>query len=416
MINNQQLYYSIINDIAKIVKQNINESYIPKYSSYNSLLTEKQRIQILKTYGIYDLLYNLNEEISLDNTEDLEHIKLHFGKLKEIIPDLIYRLVKVGAKSSVKQIIKVVKFLIKKGKSNKDIVKYIFGSLLFFVIGFTGNTYFNDYNNDPIIDNTELKYEQIDGEETLIISGENQNIVITQPDKDKAPQVKTIDKKLNKIQPIKLLTAADTKSDYYKASPEIAEALKEVEKYVSHIYDAKKPSRKITKKDMLNMSYDLTIGYGHKLTKEERRAWSYDKTISKAEASKLFMKDLSVVEKQVNGKLKTLAFNNDVEYSQGFIDGLISLNYNMGYGNMFGNNTKKPCEFWQRLNKCKIDDINGCINKQDIEYTLSKVNTQNVTEKGHVYRRRAEYKIMSQKFGSVNPELYHLLAPEFRNS
>ena len=49
------------------------------------------------------------------------------------------------------------------------------------------------------------------------------------------------------------------------------------------------------------------------------------------------MKDLSVVEKQVNNKLKTLPYDSKVEYSQGFIDGLISLNYNMGYGNMFGN-------------------------------------------------------------------------------
>ena len=127
------------------------------------------------------------------------------------------------------------------------------------------------------------------------------------------------------------------------------------------------------------------------------------------------MKDLGVVERQVNNKLKTLPFDSQVEYSQGFIDGLISLNYNMGYGNMYGNATKSACEFWKRLNKCKIDDINQCIDKQDIDYTLAKVNTQNVTEKGHVYRRRAEYNIMCQKFGKINPELYHLLAPQYRH-
>jgi len=193
-------------------------------------------------------------------------------------------------------------------------------------------------------------------------------------------------------------------------------ALKEVEKFVDHIYDAKKPSRVITQKDMMNPKYDLTIGYGHALTKEERASWKANMKMSKAEAHKLFMKDLGVAEKQVNNKLKTLPYDSQVEYSQGFIDGLISLNYNMGYGNMFGNATKQPCEFWKRLNKCKIDEINGCINKQDIDYSLAKVNTQNVIAKGHVYRRRAEYKIMCQTFGEINPELYHLLAPEYRNS
>ncbi len=40
MRTQQQLYNNIINDIAKIVKQNINESYISY--SYKPLLTEKQ--------------------------------------------------------------------------------------------------------------------------------------------------------------------------------------------------------------------------------------------------------------------------------------------------------------------------------------------------------------------------------------
>lgn len=292
----------------------------------------------------------------------------------------------------------------------------MFACLLFFAVMLIGKTYISEYNNHPALDNTELKYDYIDGEDTLIISGENSNLVITQPNEDKAPIMKTIDKKLNKIQPIRLLSDITKKSSYYEVSNEMINALKEVESFVDHIYDAKGLKKEITAKDMLNMKLDLTIGYGHKLTSEERHKWKYNMHITKEQANKLFIKDLRTVVNQVNNKLKTLPYDKQVEYSQGLIDGIVSLNYNMGYGNMFGNNTKKPCEFWQRLNKCKIDEINGCINKQDLDYTLAKVNTQNITEKGHVYRRRAEYNIMRQKFGDVNSDLYHLLSPEYRKS
>ena len=409
---NKGLYESIINDIAKIVKTELNKNNI----FYESVLTTRQRISILKEYDIYDLLYNdLNEDFSLDSSDDIGKIKLHLGKLKKIIPDLIYRLIKVGAKESIKLIIKATKQLIKLGKSNSESVKYMFYSLLFLATGLIGNTIFN-YNDNPVIDNTHIEMKTIGEEKSLIIHDNDSVYLVQQPNKDSAPIIKKTEAVNNDEQPIKLLANKERKSSYYKTSNEMAEALKEVEKYVDHIYDAKKPSRKLTQKDMMNMKYDLTIGYGHALTKEERAKWNVNMKMSKAEAQKLFMKDLGVVEKQVNNKLKSLPYDNQVEYSQGFIDGLISLNYNMGYGNMFGNNTKKPCEFWQRLNKCKIDEINGCIDKKDIDYSLAKVNTQNVTEKGHVYRRRAEYKIMNQTFGEVNPELYHLLAPEYRNS
>ena len=56
------------------------------------------------------------------------------------------------------------------------------------------------------------------------------------------------------------------------------------------------------------------------------------------------------------------------------------------------------------------------MDKQDLDYTLAQVKKQNVTEKGHVYRRNAEYNIMNQDFNKLNPELYHLLAPQYRNS
>lgn len=399
---NYQLYENIINDIAVIFKKELLKNNI-----FNeSLLTHKQSISILKQYGIYNLLYNdLNEGFS----NDLKQIKLHLGKLKTIIPDLIYKLVKVGAKESVKLIIKTTKYLISKGKSQQESIKYMFYGLLFLATGLIGNT-IQDYNDNPVIKNTTIEMKSINDNDSLLIHNGDTTYIVQQPNKDKAPIIKKSIVENKDSLPIRLLSDNDTKSTYYKATPEMANALKEVEKYVDHIYDAKKPSRKITQKDMTNMSYDLTIGYGHALTKEERTSWKANMRMSKEEAQKLFMKDLGIVEKQINSKLKSLPYDSYVEYSKGFIDGLISLTYNMGYGNMFGNKTKSPCEFWRRLNNCKVDDINSCMNKKDLDYSLNKVNTQNVTEKGHVYRRQAEYKIMSQKFGKVNPKLYHLLA------
>ena len=407
-----KLYENIINDIAIIVKKELLKNNI-----FNeSLLTNKQRISILKEYGIYNLLYkDLYEDFSLDSKNDLKQIKLHLGKLKTIIPNLIYRLVKIGAKKSVKLIIKTTKYLIKQGKSEKESIIYMFYGLLFLSAGLIGNTIFN-YNDNPVIKNTSIEMTSINNKDSLLIHNGDTTYIIQQPNKDKAPIIKKSIVENKDSLPIKLLQDNDTKSTYYKATPEMANALKEVEKYVDHIYDAKNPSRKIMQKDMTNMSYDLTIGYGHALTKEERENWKADMKMSKEEAQKLFMKDLGIVEKQINGKLKSLPYNSYVEYSNGFIDGLISLTYNMGYGNMFGNNKKSPCEFWRRLNNCKIDHINMCMNKDDLDYSLNKVITQNVTENGHVYRRQAEFKIMKQDFGKVNPELYHLLAPEYRNS
>ena len=114
---NKCLYESIINDIAKIVKTELNKNN----KFYESVLTTRQRISILKEYDIYDLLYNdLNEDFSLDSSEDIGKIKLHLGKLKKIIPDLIYRLIKVGAKESIKLIIKATKQL-----DMKDVFKTI---------------------------------------------------------------------------------------------------------------------------------------------------------------------------------------------------------------------------------------------------------------------------------------------------
>lgn len=189
-------------------------------------------------------------------------------------------------------------------------------------------------------------------------------------------------------------------------SDEMIEALMEVEHFVDHIYDAK--NRKRTDINMNDMSQDLTIGYGHKLTKEERKTWSKNKRVSQEEAKQIFIEDLRETERYLNKKLAQLPYDKKVEYSQGFIDGMGSLLFNMGYGNMFGAGKKEECEFWDRLNNCRIDRQNKCMNVSDINFSIAAVRNQNITERGHIARRKAEYRIMMQPLGAMNPELYNL--------
>lgn len=85
-----------------------------------------------------------------------------------------------------------------------------------------------------------------------------------------------------------------------------------------------------------------------------------------------------------------------------------SLLFNMGYGNMFGSGKREESEFWSRLNNCRIDKKNNCMNVSDINFSIAAVRTQNITQRGHVIRRKAEYSIMMQPYGSIDEKLYKL--------
>ena len=80
----------------------------------------------------------------------------------------------------------------------------------------------------------------------------------------------------------------------------------------------------------------------------------------------------------------------------------------MGTGNLIGNNTKGPSEFWKRLNSCRIY-ANGDINKEDLDFSIAQINQQNITAPGHKFRRRQEYNIMRTYVD--RPELYKLKDP-----
>ena len=159
---------------------------------------------------------------------------------------------------------------------------------------------------------------------------------------------------------------------------------------------------------MLDMSKDLTIGYGHKLTKEERKTMAFNTKWSKEKAFEVFKKDAKSHEKILNSCLKKLPYYDEVEFSQGAIDGFFSIFFNAGAGNMAGSQTRKQSEFWKRLGNCRIDRKNGCVNKSDVYFTISQLRHQNITEPGHIARRNAECLIAQQIGHKINPDLYHL--------
>ena len=188
-----------------------------------------------------------------------------------------------------------------------------------------------------------------------------------------------------------LLKPGQRHPEFYHGSPEIYRAIAEVESFVDHIYDAKSGSTKqIRKEDMLNMKKDLTIGYGHKLTPAERKSMSFNTRWSKEKAFDVFKKDIKEHENYLNANLRKLNYYDKVKFSQGFIDGFLSISYNMGPGNVTGTKTRQMSEFFRRLNNCRIDKKNGCVDKSDVYFTISQIRNQNITEPGHIARREQE--------------------------
>ena len=386
---------------------------------YQHNVLETRRQYIIECYGLQEMMsYDFNKielyESIFGNKKDINKLKRDYNILRKAIPDLIYRLVKIGKKAVVDLVVSTAKKAIEHGRDNIEALRYTFYALLFFAIGYTGNSLKDKYNEQPIIQGTHIETTIVDGNDTIVVyADDDTTTVIMQPDKSKAPVVSVSKPKreltsYNDESPIRLLKTNETKTRYYHASDDMLSALADVEHFVDHIYDTANRNRKITKRDMLNPKVDLTIGYGHKLTKEERQKWNINKKVTKADAYEMFKDDVAKQERIMNIKLSQLPYDDRVEYSQGMIDGLLSMQFNIGAGNLYGSNTKQPSEFWKRMCNCRIDRKHGCINKSDIEYSLAQINSQNVFMKGHKTRRRAEYFIAMQPFGKVNSELYNL--------
>ena len=382
---------------------------------------EQQSINVLKEFGIYDLYYSrkLYETESV-NKNDWNEVKDLLGQLGKVTGRLISKLLSIGKRKTVELCVKAAKNIYQTTKDNGEAIRYLFYSLLFFVVGYTGNMMKERYNEKPIIPGTHIEYETKNGVDTMTVTNQRGGeFAVKQPDADKAPVIVSIKKsdttkdiakvKLDNMSPIRLLNAGEKHPSYYHVSPEILRAVAEVESFVDHIYDAKSGTRKaIRKADMMDMKKDLTIGYGHKLTKEERKTMAFNTKWTKQHAFEVFKKDAKSHEQILNNCLKQLPYYDKVEFSQGAIDGFFSIFFNAGSGNMTGTATRAQSEFWKRLGNCRIDKENHCVNKADVYFTISQLRHQNITEPGHVARRNAECLIAQQLGNKIDPKLYNL--------
>jgi len=408
-------------------QRDINRTSFP--SGYTK--QDKVAVELLKEYDIYDWYYSralFETESNVSN--DWAEVKDMLGQLGRITGSLMKKLVGIGKRKAVDLCVKAAKEY--KKEKNADLVaatKYLFWTLLFFAVGYTGNALKDKYNDSPVVPGTHIEYTvEEDGTDVMTVTNsKGSGFQVKQIEPGDAPSITKIkavenndtkksseDEKVsgnsgntNDVTPIHLLKPGQKHPEYYHGSEQIMRALAEVESFVDHIYDAKVGKKQIRKQDLMDMSKDLTIGYGHKLTKEERKAWSFNKRISKEEAYKLFKQDFKEQERLVNVELKKLHYYDYVQFSQGFIDAIMSITFNMGVGNLRGTKTRQQSEFWRRLNACRISKDK--VDRSDVYYTISQIRHQNITERGHVARREAECQIMQQcSLTHVNPELYNL--------
>lgn len=386
------------------------------------IIREERDKMILKEYQMYDFFYGhqLNEGLSPQSKEDLRELQNVLGNLGKVCARLMYRLIKWGAKKSVRLCVKAAKAAYRAGKSNPEICKNFLYSLLFFCIGYSVNTITEWYNNKPIIEGTTIEQRTINGVDSLVVYEDESDVVtvVQQPNKEEAPVVKKGKKKTEeaKVQskhntPIWTLADGETKITNYTISDEMASAIAATETFVDHLYDTKDRNRKLTLKDLKDPKRDITIGYGRCLkTYNERKAY-YRKTITKAEGMRMFKEDLGETEMIVNNALKRLPYYNRVNFSQNFYDALCSIIFNAGSGNIFGTPRKDMSEFWRRMNNIRFER-GGKYIKRDIDYAFAKINTQNTGSRnqgGLKKRRRNEYLIATAPDGSLKKADYNLL-------
>lgn len=387
-----------------------------------TILREEQDMMILKEYQMYDFFYGhqLNEGLSPQSKKDLRELQNVLGSLGKVCARLMYRLIKWGAKKSVKLCVKAAQAAYRAGKENSEICKNFLYALLFFCIGYGGNTVKEWYNNKPIIEGTTIEQRTINGVDSLVVYEDGSDVVtvVQQPNKEEAPVVKKGKKKTDGVKanvkhdtPIWMLSEGETKITNYSISNNMVEAIADTETFVDHLYDTKDRNHKLTLKDLKDPKRDITIGYGRCLkTYNERKAY-FGKTITKAEAMRMFKEDLRECEIVVNNALKRLPYYNKVNFSQNFYDVLCSIVFNAGSGNIFGTPKKNMSEFWRRINNIRFGN-NGKYIKADIDYAFAKINTQNTGSKnqgGLKKRRRNEYLIATAPDGTLKKSDYNLL-------
>lgn len=130
----------------------------------------------------------------------------------------------------------------------------------------------------------------------------------------------------------------------------------------------------------------LTIGYGH--TGSDVRAGM---KITKEEAERLFRIDLLIHENNVNKLVK-------VQLTQSQFDALVSLEYNIGYGNFKGSSILRlvnECKFKEAGNRFLFENKN--VKTPEEKYKGCFVfNKQKKVVQGLVNRRKEEQKMFGE--------------------
>jgi len=127
-----------------------------------------------------------------------------------------------------------------------------------------------------------------------------------------------------------------------------------------------------------------TIGYGHVIYEND-----IPHSITKSYADKLFERDMNKFDASVRTMLSEL--DHRFLYTQGFVDGLVSLTYNCGPDGV------RKTRFWKRMKACRYDKKTKSINKQDLIYAIEAVKTANISsiyKNGHQNRRKKEHNTM----------------------
>jgi hypothetical protein len=112
--------------------------------------------------------------------------------IAKAIPDMILRLTKIGLKATVNATVKYAKQIYKSSKNNKEALQYLFYSLLFFTIGYVGNTIKDKYNERPLISGTSIQTTQKDGIDVMIVNDGPDKIFVSRNPNQSIPEMKTV--------------------------------------------------------------------------------------------------------------------------------------------------------------------------------------------------------------------------------
>ena len=175
---------------------NISETLshtVAKETQYAML--ENDSKMMLREFGIYDWYYSRTLfESESTNDNDWDEVKDLLGQMGRVTGTLLKKLTQIGKK-------KVAQLCVNRGreifKENKDLgaaIKYTFWSLLFFTIGYTGNTLKEKYNEHPIVPSTEITYEHKDGVDSMTVTNSRGGEFTVQARGEEAPKIVNVKK------------------------------------------------------------------------------------------------------------------------------------------------------------------------------------------------------------------------------